>query len=152
MLKIINLHVQIGNKKILNGINISINSGEIHAVMGPNGAGKTTLAMSLMGHPGYKKIDGEISINNKDIISLLPEERARIGLFVSFQQPIEISGVSFLSFLRTAHKALYPDIKIPLSQFKQSVINALKVVHLDENFMQRSINEGFSGGEKNEQR
>lgn len=127
-----------------------IKKGEIHAIMGPNGAGKTTLAMSLMGHPGYKIKDqgSKIKIGGKKVQNLPPEERARLGLFVSFQQPVEISGVSLLSFLRTAYKALYPKDKVPLVEFKQRIKDALKAVGLSEEFMGRSVNEGFSGGEK----
>jgi len=120
--------------------------------MGPNGAGKTTLAMSLMGHPGYN-IKFQISnfkyqINELNLSQLTPEQRARAGLFVSFQSPVEITGVSVLAFLRTAYKALYSAEKIPLSQFKETVGKALKSVRLPEEFMGRSVNEGFSGGEK----
>lgn len=137
-------------KKILNGVSLSVKTGEIHAVMGPNGAGKTTLALALMGHPGYKlKVESsKLRINGKDLVQLLPEERARLGLFVSFQSPVEITGVSVLSFLRTAHKALYPDKKIPLSEFKITVKKALQKVGLSEEFISRYLNEGFSGGEK----
>ena len=139
-------------KEIVKGINLSIKPGEIHAIMGPNGAGKTTLSMGLMGHPGYK-IKSQISnlkyqIEKRDMIKLLPEERARAGFFVSFQHPVEITGVSFLAFLRTAYKALYPNEKIPLSIFKEKVKDAFTFVGLSQDFMQRSLNEGFSGGEK----
>jgi Fe-S cluster assembly ATP-binding protein len=149
MLSLQNFHVSISKKEILKGVSITINPGEVHAVMGPNGAGKTTLAMALMGHPGYKiKNKSKIKINGRDVSKLPPEERAKYGLFVSFQHPVEVQGVSFLSFLRTAYKSLYPDKKIPLSEFKEEVKSALKKVDLDESFMQRSLNEGFSGGEK----
>ncbi|MBI4097326.1 MAG: Fe-S cluster assembly ATPase SufC, partial [Candidatus Levybacteria bacterium] len=110
------------------------------------------LAMSLMGHPGYNFkfliSNFKFQINGTDMFGLLPEERAKMGLFVSFQSPVEITGVSLLAFLRTAHKALHPDKKIPLSQFRISVKEALQKVGLDESFMQRSVNEGFSGGER----
>lgn len=149
-----NLQASIAGKHILKGINLNVNSSEIHAIMGPNGAGKTTLVMSLMGHPNYKlRIHppaggSKFKIDGKDMVQLTPEERAKAGLFVAFQHPIEISGVSVLSFLRTAYKALHPTEKIPLSDFKKQVGDALRAVQLDESFMQRSINEGFSGGEK----
>ncbi len=152
ILTVKNLHSGIADKEILKGINLEIKSGEVHAIMGPNGAGKTTLALSLMGSPGYTIQDHvskfKFQINTKDMKELLPEEKARMGLFISFQQPVEISGVSVLAFLRTAYKALYPEQKIPLSEFKKIVGEALKAVNLPQEFMQRSLNEGFSGGEK----
>lgn len=152
MLIIKNLHITTKEKEIVKGIDLMIKAGEVHAIMGPNGAGKTTLAMGLMGNPNYKlnpdQIGTKFKIGDEDMISKLPEERARAGLFVSFQQPVEIAGVSFLSFLRTAYKTLYPEKKITLSVFKEQVKEALAAVSLPEEFMTRSINEGFSGGEK----
>ncbi|OGH18044.1 MAG: Fe-S cluster assembly ATPase SufC [Candidatus Levybacteria bacterium RIFCSPHIGHO2_12_FULL_38_12] len=145
-----NLESSVGGKEILKGVSLEIMPSEIHAVMGPNGAGKTTLVMSLMGNPNYKfRIqNSEFRINGEDMFNKTSEERAKNGLFVAFQHPIEIQGVSVLAFLRTSYKALYPQEKIPLSDFKKQVVEALKMVNLDEGFMQRSINEGFSGGEK----
>ncbi len=152
MFTVKNLHIATGDTEIIKGIDLAILRGEVHAIMGPNGAGKTTLSMGLMGNPGYN-IKFQISnfkyqINGEDMAQKNPEERARAGLFVSFQQPVEITGVSFLSFLRTAYKSLYPEKKIPLSEFKIQVKKALTNVSLPEEFMQRSVNEGFSGGEK----
>lgn len=150
MLSLHNFYAAVQDKEILRGIDLSIKPREIHAIMGPNGSGKTTLAMSMMGHPGYslKIQDSRFMIHDTDMLHLLPEERAKHGLFVSFQAPIEITGVSFLAFVRTAYKALHPEEKIPLSEFKELVKKALRDVNLDEKFMQRSVNEGFSGGER----
>lgn len=166
MLTIKNLTVTTSGKQVLNGVSLTIKSGEVHALMGPNGAGKTSLAMALMGSPTYAIANskfsrnlrdpaaaGQISnfkfqINGKDVGKLKPEERARRGLFVAFQQPIEVTGVSVLAFLRMAYKALHPKDTIPLSEFKKQVADALAKVHLEETFIQRYLNEGFSGGEK----
>lgn len=143
MLIIKNLKVSAGKKIILDGINLAVKKGEIHVLMGPNGAGKTTLALSLLGQSNFKfQIDGE------DLIKLKTEERARKGLFVSFQNPLEIEGVSFFSFLRSASKALCPDQKISISIFKENVKKALGKVGLKEDFLYRFLNKDFSGGEK----
>lgn len=138
------------DKTILKGVDLELAKGSVHAVMGPNGSGKSTLAMSVMGHPSYeiKSNRSHIYIDGEDVTKLTPEERARKGLFVSFQTPVEITGVSILAFLRTAYKELYPDQKMKLSEFKVMVKDALFQVGLDESFMHRSVNEGFSGGER----
>lgn len=157
MLILKNIHISIASntkgeaeKEIVKGIDLIIKPGQVHAIMGPNGAGKTTLVMGLMGAPNYKFTvqSSKFKIDEEDMLSKLPEERAKAGLFVSFQQPVEITGVSVLAFLRTAYKALHPQDKTPLSVFKEEVKEALKTVSLPVEFMQRSLNEGFSGGEK----
>lgn len=152
MLYLRNFKAGIGDKEILHGIDLTIKSGQVHAIMGPNGSGKTTLAMSLMGQPNYSikyKVSSiKYELNKRNMLALMPEDRAKHGLFVSFQSPVEITGVSFLAFLRTAYKALHPDKKVPISQFKETVRKALAAVGLDQDFMQRSVNEGFSGGER----
>lgn len=152
MLIIKNLKVEIAGKKVLDGLDLIVRPGEIHAIMGPNGAGKTSLAMAMAGNPNYnikKKAPGiKYDLDGENMIKLKPEERARKRLFVAFQSPVEVTGVSVLSFLRTADKALRSQETVPLSEFKKEVLKGLERVRLDEGFMQRSLNEGFSGGEK----
>lgn len=141
--------VSIAGKKILKGVSLDLAKGSVHAIMGPNGSGKSTLAMSIIGHPAYMiEAGSKLFLNGSDISELTPEAKAREGLFVSFQSPIEITGVSFLAFVRTAYRQLYPESKLKLSEFKLLTLNALKDVGLHESFMQRSLNEGFSGGER----
>ncbi|MCK5822954.1 MAG: Fe-S cluster assembly ATPase SufC [Bacteroidales bacterium] len=151
MLSIKNLHASIDGKKILNGINLEVKPGEVHAIMGPNGSGKSTLASVLAGREIFKVTEGEILFNGKNIFDLNPEERAKEGLFLSFQYPIEIPGVSMVNFMRTAvnehHK--YHNIE-PLSaqDFLKLMRDKKKLVEIDSRLTNRSVNEGFSGGEK----
>lgn len=145
-LTIRNLRVAVGETGILSGLDLEVASGEIHAIMGPNGSGKSTLAFSLAGHPSYSINSGSISLDGNDITDASPEDRARAGLFLSFQHPVEIPGVSMRNFLRTAFLALYGEKALP--EFAKRFQEALAQLGLPETFATRSINEGFSGGEK----
>ena len=151
MLTIHNLHASIEDKKILNGIDLHINAGEVHAIMGPNGSGKSTLASVLAGRTDYEVTDGSVEFNGKDLFELLPEERAREGLFLAFQYPIEIPGVSTTTFIKTAvnemrkYRGLEP---LDAVAFLKLMRERMKLVHIDKSLTSRSLNEGFSGGEK----
>jgi Fe-S cluster assembly ATP-binding protein len=148
VLEIKDLKAQVEGKEILKGINLTIKSGEIHALMGPNGAGKSTLGEVLIGHPNYEVTGGKILINGKDVTYAAPEDRARAGLFLAFQNPITVSGVKISTFLRMAYNNLYPEEKMPLRDFFNMVKTVMKDVDMDESFISRSINDGFSGGER----
>ncbi|MBR6371331.1 MAG: Fe-S cluster assembly ATPase SufC [Bacteroidaceae bacterium] len=151
MLKIENLHAGIDGKEILKGIDLEVNAGEVHAIMGPNGSGKSTMSNVLVGHPAYSVTEGKVTFKGKDLLAMSAEERSHEGLFMSFQYPVEIPGVSMTNFMRTAinekRKALG---KTPLSpaDFLKMVREKRDLVKLDAKFMNRSVNEGFSGGEK----
>ncbi|MCX7727935.1 MAG: Fe-S cluster assembly ATPase SufC [Bacteroidia bacterium] len=151
LLSIKNLHVTVDGNDILKGINLDINSGEIHAIMGPNGSGKSTLSYVLAGKEGYEVTEGEIIFNGKNILELSPEDRAREGIFLAFQYPVEIPGVNNIQFLRTAlnsirqYKGLEP---IEASDFLKLVKEKQKDLDLPANLINRSLNDGFSGGEK----
>jgi Fe-S cluster assembly ATP-binding protein len=146
-LEIIDLHVNVDNKKILNGLNLSVKQGEVHVLMGPNGAGKTTLANVIMGNPNCVVESGNILLDGKDIVKLKPDERAKLGLFLAFQHPIEVPGVRIFNFLKTAYTNLYPN-GISLDELEKELKEKLKQLNMSENFMDRYLNEGFSGGEK----
>jgi Fe-S cluster assembly ATP-binding protein len=148
VLKVENLKAEVEGKEILKGIDLTINSGEIHALMGPNGAGKSTLGEVLIGHPNYKVTGGKILVNGKDITNAAPEDRAKAGLFLAFQNPIAVSGVKISTFLRMVSKNLFPEENTSLKDFFNTVKTVMKDVDMDESFMSRSINDGFSGGER----
>ncbi len=154
-LEIVDLHVNIDNKEILKGINLSIKSNEVHAIMGPNGSGKSTLAYSLLGHPKYTITNGDILIDGKSILPLSTDERAKQGLFLGFQYPVEISGVGYTNFLRNAYNTLSKeygkdsmDVFLTVKEFHNYVKQNLEIVGFDQSFLGRYLNEGFSGGEK----
>ena len=151
MLKISNLHAAIGEKKILNGINLEVKAGEVHAIMGPNGSGKSTLASVLAGKEDYEILEGTVEFVGKDLLELAPEERAGEGLFLAFQYPVEIPGVSNTNFLKAAVNAVrkYRE-QAPLDavNFLKLMKEKMKLVSIDQALLSRSLNEGFSGGEK----
>lgn len=159
-LEIKNLRVNLEEKQIIKGISLTVKSGEVHAIMGPNGSGKSTLSQALMGHPNYK-IDrsSEVNINGKDITSLKPNERAKIGLFLAFQNPIAIPGVSVGNFLKTAYQSLKDPRKksikkikynptLSVWEFNKSLVDKASKLSIPQDFLKRAINDGFSGGEK----
>lgn len=151
MLEIHNLHATVGGKEILKGISLTINDGEIHALMGTNGAGKSTLSNVIVGNPAYEVTKGSITFNGKDLLAMKPEERAREGIFMSFQTPIEIPGVSMTNFMRAAVNARREaQGKEPLksTDFLKLMREKRKLVGIDQKLMNRSVNEGFSGGER----
>jgi Fe-S cluster assembly ATP-binding protein len=151
VLEIRNLHAAVNSKEILKGLNLSVQAGEIHAIMGPNGSGKSTLAKVLAGHPDYEVTRGEVLYQGKNLLELEPDERAREGFFLAFQYPIEIPGVSNANFLRLAYneKAKHEgrDELDPL-EFDDLIRERMKIVEMDSSFINRAVNEGFSGGEK----
>ncbi|TLP79469.1 Fe-S cluster assembly ATPase SufC [Nesterenkonia sphaerica] len=150
-LEIKDLHVSIetdqGTKDILKGVSLTINSGEIHAIMGPNGSGKSTLASTIAGHPRYEVTKGEILLDGEDVLEMGPDERAQAGLFLAMQYPVEVPGVTMTNFLRTAKTAI--DGEAPkLRTWTKEVKQAMETLRIDADFANRNVNEGFSGGEK----
>jgi Fe-S cluster assembly ATP-binding protein len=150
-LEIRNLHVQAGDKQILRGLDLSVSKGEIHALMGPNGSGKSTLANAIMGHPNLEVTEGQILFKGEDITAADTDERARMGLFMAFQYPVSVPGVTVTKYLRTvinAHREAHGEQPIPLNEFRQIVEAAMKLTTVPKEFSSRYLNEGFSGGEK----
>jgi Fe-S cluster assembly ATP-binding protein len=150
-LEIRNLHVRAGEKNILRGVDLRVGGGEIHALMGPNGSGKSTLANAIMGHPNLEVTDGQIIWDGEDITEAEPDERARLGLFMAFQYPVAVPGVTVTKYLRTvlnAHRAARGEEPIPLREFRQTVQSAMELTKVPEEFSRRYLNDGFSGGEK----
>ena len=151
MLEIRDLHASIGGKEILKGVNLTVGEGEIHALMGQNGAGKSTLSNVIVGHPAYEVTQGSIRWQGKDLLALSPEERAHEGIFLSFQQPVEIPGVSMINFMRAALNAkrkYFGQEPLAAADFLKLMREKRKIVELDSKLANRSVNEGFSGGEK----
>jgi Fe-S cluster assembly ATP-binding protein len=153
VLEIRNLHVSVADKQILNGVNLTVKQGEVHALMGPNGTGKSTLAYALMGHPNYAVTAGQVIFKGVDLLELEPDERSRLGLFLAFQYPVAIPGVSVANFLRTSinarRRAANPEDKgIPIPEFRKMLKGKMDLLKVPNDFAGRYLNEGFSGGEK----
>lgn len=151
MLEIVNLHAEVNGKEILRGINLSVKAGEVHAIMGPNGSGKSTLSAVLAGHPAFTVTQGSVTFNGKDLLAMPAEERSRAGLFLSFQYPVEIPGVSMVNFMRAAvneHRKYKNQDPLTAGEFLKLMRAKKDIVELDNKLANRSVNEGFSGGEK----
>src|SRR5213082_3528083 len=151
LLEIRNLHVRAEDKEILKGVDLSVGKGEIHALMGPNGSGKSTLANAIMGHPSLEVIEGQILFRGEDVTEADPDERARMGLFMAFQYPVAVPGVTVTKYLRTvlnAHRESRGEEPVPLREFRQTVEADMKLTNVPRDFSTRYLNEGFSGGEK----
>ena len=150
-LEIKNLHVAAGDKQILKGLDLSVRSGEVHALMGPNGSGKSTLANAIMGHPNLEVTEGQILYDGEDITEAAPDERSRMGLFMAFQYPVAVPGVTVTKYLRmvmNAHRAVAGEPEVSLREFRKTVEEAMELVNVPREFSSRYLNEGFSGGEK----
>ncbi|MEA2352632.1 MAG: Fe-S cluster assembly ATP-binding protein [Thermoleophilaceae bacterium] len=150
-LEIRNLHVRAGDREILKGLDLAVESGRIHAMMGPNGSGKSTLANAIMGHPNLEVTDGQILFEGEDITEAEPDERARMGLFMAFQYPVSVPGVTVTKYLRTVmnvHREAAGEDPVSLKDFRRTVEDAMKLVEVPREFASRYLNEGFSGGEK----
>jgi len=148
-LEINDLHISIGDKPIVKGLNLTIKQGEVHAIMGPNGTGKSTLAKAIAGHPDYTVTSGEVLLDGKSVLAMQPDERARAGLFLAFQYPSEIPGVSIANFLRAAVQARMAEgEELDASGYYKRLYSKMDLLKIDRKFTSRSVNEGFSGGEK----
>ncbi|MEW6636724.1 MAG: Fe-S cluster assembly ATPase SufC [Actinomycetota bacterium] len=147
MLKIENLHVEIEGNEIIKGLSLEVGKGEIHAIMGPNGSGKSTLSNVLMGHPRYEVTEGSVTFEGEDVLELEPDERARLGMFLAFQYPSEVPGVSVANFLRTAVNSVREE-ELPPMEMYRLLQEKMRVMQMDQSFAERYLNEGFSGGEK----
>jgi Fe-S cluster assembly ATP-binding protein len=147
MLKIENLRAEIDGQEIVKGLDLEVGKGEIHAIMGPNGSGKSTLANVLMGHPRYEVTGGSITFQGEDVLEMEPDERAKLGMFLAFQYPSEVPGVSVANFLRTAVNSVRDEELSPMEMFRL-IQDKMKVMQMDPKFAERYLNEGFSGGEK----
>src|SRR5687768_12090372 len=151
LLEVKDLHAGIDGKEILKGLNLQVNTGEVHAIMGPNGSGKSTLSKVLAGHPSYEVIAGEVLYEGKNLLELEPDERARAGVFMAFQYPVEVPGVSNSQFLRLAYNEKMKHVgeeELDPLEFNDYLKEKAKIVDMDPQFFKRSVNEGFSGGEK----
>ena len=147
MLKVENLHVEIDGNEIVKGLDLEVGKGEIHAIMGPNGSGKSTLANVLMGHPRYEVTEGSVTYEGEDVLELEPDERAKMGMFLAFQYPSEVPGVSVANFLRTAVNSVREEELSPMEMYKL-LQEKMAIMRMDPKFAERYLNEGFSGGEK----
>jgi len=147
LLVIRDLKVAVEGKQILNGVDLTVNRGEVHAIMGPNGSGKSTLANALMGHPRYEVTGGEVRFKGEDILPLPPDKRAQMGMFLAFQYPTSIPGVTMVNFLRQALNARRGE-DVPVREFREKLFATMKLLKMDPEFARRYVNEGFSGGEK----
>jgi Fe-S cluster assembly ATP-binding protein len=151
ILRIINLHAKVAEEdiEILHGVDLEVPAGEIHAIMGPNGSGKSTLAKVIAGHPHYEVTQGSILFKGEEVLEMEPDERSRAGLFLAFQYPVDIPGVSIANFLRTAKQAHLPEgEELDLFDFQDELLDRMKLLEMDPTFAERSVNDGFSGGEK----
>ena len=150
-LEIRNLHVRAGEKEILKGLDLTVGAGKVHAMMGPNGSGKSTLANAIMGHPNFEVTEGQILLDGEDVTEADPDERARLGLFMAFQYPVAVPGVTVTKYLRTvmnAHREEQGEDPVSLKEFRKTVEQAMELVEVPREFASRYLNEGFSGGEK----